>query len=114
MYYFYIIISVGGRIGFGIAQDIRERNKQYCSHAGDIVKMYVYGGQRTHAKALERTIKTQYIDNIWVIEDWRTEWLNDSVTADQVKSYVDQLIQERHFRLNLLAENYDFTQELLV
>jgi hypothetical protein len=104
---------VGGRIGFGIAQDIRERNKQYCSHAGDIVKMYVYGGQRTHAKALERTIKTQYIDNIWVIEDWRTEWLNDSVTADQVKAYVDQLIQERHFRLKLVAENYDFTQELL-
>ena len=114
MYYFYIIISVGGRIGFGIAQDIRERNKQYCSHAGDIVKMYVYGGQRTHAKALERTIKTQYIDNIWTIEDWRTEWLNDSVTVEQLKSYVDQLIQERHFRLTLLAENYDFTQESLV
>lgn len=114
MYYFYIIISVGGRIGFGIAQDIRERNKQYCSHAGDIVKMYVYGGQRTHAKALERTIKTQYIDNIWTIEDWRTEWLNDSVTVEQLKSYVDQLIQERHFRLTLLAENYDFTQEPLV
>jgi len=113
VYYFYIIISVGGRIGFGIAQDIRERNKQYCSHAGDIVKMYVYGGQRTHAKALERTIKTQYVDNIWIIEDWKTEWLNDSVTAEQLKAYVDQLIEERHFRLAFLAENYDFTQESL-
>jgi len=57
MYHFYIIISVSGRIGFGIAQDIAERNKQYCSHAGDIVKMYVYQGLRSHAKALERTIK---------------------------------------------------------
>ena len=110
MYNFYIIISVGGRIGFGIAQDIRERNKQYCSHAGDIVKMYVYQGQRTHAKALERTIKTQYIDNIWVIDDWRTEWLNKDVTADQLKEYVDELIAERHFHLNLVAKDYDFTQ----
>ena len=110
MYSFYIIISVGGRIGFGIAQNIRERNKQYCSHAGDIVKMSVYQGQRTHAKALERTIKTQYIDNIWTIDDWRTEWLNKDVTLEQVKAYVEELIHERHFRLNLVAENYDFTQ----
>lgn len=110
MYNFYIIISVGGRIGFGIAQDIRERNKQYCSHAGDIVKMYVYQGQRTHAKALERTIKTQYIDNIWVIDDWRTEWLNKDITANQLKEYVDELIAERHFHLNLVAKDYDFTQ----
>lgn len=110
MYFFYIIISVGGRVGFGIAQNIKERNQQYCSHAGDIVNMYVYGGQRTHAKALERTIKTQYIDNIWVIEDWQTEWLNKDVTAEQLKSYVDELIQERHFHLNLIAKNYNFTQ----
>ena len=110
MYYFYIIISVGGRIGFGIAQDIKERNKQYCSHAGDIVQMYVYSGQRTHAKALERTIKTQYIDNIWKIEDWQTEWLNKDITDVQLKQYVDELIEERHFHLTLVKENYDFTQ----
>jgi hypothetical protein len=110
MYYFYIIRSVGGRIGFGIAQNIKERNKQYCSHAGDIVNMTVYGGQRTHAKALERTIKTQYVDNIWVIDDWQTEWLNNDVTADQLKSYVDELIAERHFHLILVATDYNFTQ----
>lgn len=110
MYYFYIIISVGGRIGFGITQNIQDRNKQYCSHSGDIVKMYVYSGQRTHAKALERTIKTQYIDNIWKINGWQTEWLNKDVAPNQLKEYVDNLIQERHFRLNLVAENYDFTK----
>ena len=110
MYYFYIIISVGGRVGFGIAQNIEDRNQQYCSHAGDIVKMYVYGGQRTHAKALERTIKTQYVDNIWKISDWQTEWLNSDITKEQLKAYVDELIEQRHFHLTLVKENYDFTQ----
>jgi hypothetical protein len=112
MYYFYIIISVSGRIGFGIAQDIKERNKQYCSHAGSIVNMVVYGGLRTHAKALERIVKTQYIDNIWIIEDWKTEWLNDNITLNDFKTYIDELITERHFRLTQVAESYNFGQDL--
>ena len=110
MYYFYIIESVGGRVGFGIAQDIKDRNQQYCSHAGDIVNMQVYGGQRTHAKALERTIKTQYIDNIWVIEDWYTEWLNKDISIDVLQEYVEQLIAERHLNVKLVAKDYNFTQ----
>lgn len=112
MYSFYLIESLGGRAGFGIAQDIKERNKQYCSHAGGIVKMHVYKGLRAHAKALERTIKTQYVDNIWKIEDWQTEWLNDDVPMQTLKEYVDTLITERHFKLKLVATNYDFQQEL--
>ena len=112
MYHFYIIISAFGRIGFGIAQDKKERNKQYCSHSGGIVKFVrVYGGQRTHAKAPERTIKIQYADNIWIVDDWKTEWLNDDIKIEDFETYVDQLINERHFRLNLIAKNYDFTQE---
>ncbi len=110
MYYLYLINSLGGRVGFGIAQDIKERNKQYCSHAGGIVNMHVYGGLRAHAKALERTIKTQYVDNIWQIEDWKTEWLNDSVSMDILKQYVDMLIKERHFNLKLLVSDYNFLQ----
>ena len=110
MYHFYLIESLGGRAGFGIAQDIKERNKQYCSHAGGIVKMQVYSGLRAHAKALERTIKTQYIDNIWIIEEWKTEWLNDNITMSELKEYVDSLIEERHFRLKLIVSNYNFTQ----
>ena len=113
MYYFYIIISVSGRIGFGIAQNIKERNKQYCSHAGSIVNMFVYGGLRNHAKALERIIKTQYIDNIWIIEDWKTEWLTEDINMENFKEYVDGLISERHYRLTLIAENYNFTQDVL-
>ena len=38
MYYLYIIESVGGRAGFGIAANPKERNAQYVSHSGDIVK----------------------------------------------------------------------------
>jgi hypothetical protein len=110
MYYFYIIESLSGRVGFGIAQGIKERNKQYCSHAGGIVKMQVYGGLRAHAKALERTIKTQYVDNIWQIEDWQTEWLNVDVSLETLKQYVESLIKDRHFRLNLIVSDYDFTQ----
>jgi len=110
MYHLYLIKSLGGRAGFGIAQDIKERNKQYCSHAGGIVNMHVYGGLRAHAKALERTIKTQYVDNIWTIEDWRTEWLNDSVSIEVLQEYVDTLIKERHFKLKLIASNYNFLQ----
>lgn len=110
MYHFYLIESLGGRAGFGIAQDIKERNKQYCSHAGGIVDMYVYSGLRAHAKALERTIKIQYVDNIWQIEDWKTEWLNDDVPMTTLKEYVDSLIKERHFKLKLVAKDYNFMQ----
>lgn len=112
MYHLYLIESLGGRAGFGIAKEIKERNKQYCSHAGGIVNMYVYGGLRAHAKALERTIKTQYVDNIWKIEEWQTEWLNDDVSIDQLKEYVDTLIAERHFKLKLICKDYNFLQEL--
>jgi len=92
-------------------QTPKERNKQYCSHMGGIVNMRVYGGLRAHAKALERTIKTQYIDNIWTIDDWETEWLNDTVPMSQLVEYVETLIAERHFRLHLVATDYNFTME---
>lgn len=114
MYYLYLIESLGGRAGFGIAQDPKERNKQYTSHSGDLVKFkFLYGGQRTHAKALERTIKIQYVDNLWVLGDWKTEWLNDSVKMPELQQYVQQLIEERHLHLTLVATDYDFTQEVV-
>lgn len=111
-YYFYIVESLSGRIGFGIAQNIHERNKQYCSHAGDIVKMAVYGGQRTHAKALERTIKTKFVDDLWKMEDWTTEWLNKDIDMSTFKKLVDELIAERHYRVSLLATDFDFRKSI--
>lgn len=114
-YYLYLITSVGGRAGFGIAKEPKERNKQYASHSGDIVKFsFLYSGQRSHAKALERTIKTQYVDNIWVIDDWKTEWLINSVTMAELQQYVDELINERHYHLKLVATDYDFTKEIII
>jgi hypothetical protein len=74
--------------------------------------MQLYGGLRAHAKALERTIKTQYVDNIWQIEDWKTEWLNDNVPLSALQEYVDKLIKERHFKLKLVAKDYNFLLEL--
>ena len=109
MYYFYIVESPSKRIGFGIAQNVQERNKQYCSHCGDIVSMTVYGGQRSHAKALERTIKKQYIDNLWQIEDWTTEWLNKDITREQLVEYVNELIETRHIKVDSLVDDYNFT-----
>lgn len=114
MYYLYLITNLRGRTGFGISADYRERNRQYASHSGDIVKFsFLYGGLRTHAKAVERTIKTQYVDNIWMLDDWKTEWLKDTITMTDLKMYVDALIIERHYRIRLVAEDYDFTQEIL-
>lgn len=114
MYYLYLVQSSKGRAGFGISQDPVERNKQYSSHSGDIIKFpFLYGGLRSHAKALERTIKTQYVDNLWIIDDWKTEWLADNISIDSLKEYVDELINERHFRLSLIKTDFDFTKELI-
>ena len=112
MYYFYIIENLRGRAGFGIAQDARERNKQYTSHSGDLVKFpFLFGGQRAHAKALERTIKTQWVDNVWILDDWETEWLKDGITVHDLKNHVEQLIKTRHYKLNLVSIDFDFRKE---
>ena len=113
-YYLYLVTSVGGRAGFGIAEDYRERNKHYASHSGDIVKFsYIYTGLRAKAKALERTIKRQYVDNIWMVDDWKTEWLIKDVSMSELQIYVQDLIDTRHYKLKLLATDYDFTQGVL-
>lgn len=113
MYYLYLIQSIGGRAGFGITQDPKERNKQYCSHSGDIVQFkFLYGGIRSHGKALESTIKRQYVENIWMVDDWKTEWLKDNVTIESLKNYVEDLIETRHFKLKLVTTNYNFQKDL--
>lgn len=107
-YYFYIIESLRGRAGFGITSVPHERNKQYTAHAGDRVKFkYLYHGLRAHAKALERILKVQFVDQLWKVGDWETEWL-DELTAEQLKDIVDTLISERHIRVSLIATDFDF------
>ena len=110
-YYFYIV--QGDRVGFGIAQDMKDRSQKYSSHTGRVVNFpYVYAGYKPHAKALERTIKTELYNDIWMIEDWRTEWLNDNITINMLKETVDRLITERHYKVKCIAVDYDFTKRL--
>jgi hypothetical protein len=114
VYYFYIIVSVGGRVGFGITKNYYERNKQYASHSGDIVSFVrLYAGSETHANALESIIKKQYVDNLWWVDDWKTEWLNKDISLKVFEKHVEDLIQDRHMKLKLLVKDYDFTQELV-
>lgn len=111
--YFFYIVQPFERVGFGIAENIKDRNHKYSSHSGKIVNFpYVYGGHRPHAKALERTIKREFVDNLWIVEDWKTEWLNEDVTSDTLKEYVDRLILERHYKLKLVMSNYNFTKQI--
>jgi len=114
MYYLYLIQSPKGRAGFGIAKDPQSRNRDYVAHCGDIVDFpFLYGGTSTHVKKIENTIKQQYVDNIWHIEDRPLEWLNDEITIHQLKAYVDQLINDRHYKVSLVAKDYNFTQSVL-
>jgi hypothetical protein len=114
MYYLYLIQSPKGRAGFGIAKNPQSRNRDYVAHCGDIVNFpYLYGGTIAHVKKIENVIKEQYIDNIWHIEGRPLEWLKDDVTVEQLKDYVDTLINERHYRVHLVAKDYNFTQDVL-
>jgi hypothetical protein len=113
MYYLYLIQSPKGRAGFGIAKNPQSRNRDYVAHCGDIVNFpYLYGGTIAHVKKIENVIKEQYVDNIWHIEDRPLEWLNTNISVDQLKDYVDTLIEERHYRVKLIAKNYNFTQDV--
>jgi hypothetical protein len=112
MYYFYLIESLSGRVGFGIAQDIKDRNKDYCSHCGEIVNMVVYGGLRAHSKSLERSIKSELIEHRWIVADWKTEWLDKPCTLNFLKGYVDSLIKERHLKVQLITTEYNFSMDI--
>lgn len=111
MSYFYIIESVNGRVGFGITSNPIERNKQYAAHSGDIIKFkYIYSGLKSHAHALEQIIKNQWFDDLWWIEDWKTEWLLKDIKIDDFHNRVHQLIIDRHLKLKLIVTDFDFTQ----
>ena len=112
MYYFYVIKPFS-RIGFGITQDYADRNKKYCSHCGELVPFVrLYGGLQTKSKKLERDIKRQYAHNIWVVDDWKTEWLNQDVKLDDFVAFLESIIVDKHLDLRLVAENITFQDQL--
>lgn len=110
MYHLYLVKSIGGRIGFGIATNIKDRNKHYSSHSGDIVTFpVIYGGLRSHAKAIEKTIKNELSDHIWYVDDWKTEWLDKKYDETFLENFVSKTIEERHCKLKIIHRNYNFT-----
>jgi hypothetical protein len=110
MYHLYLVKSIGGRIGFGIATNIKDRNKHYSSHSGDIVTFpVIYGGIRSHAKAIEKTIKNELADCIWYVDDWKTEWLDKKYDETFLENFVSKTIEEKHCKLKIIHRNYNFT-----
>ena len=114
MYYLYLIENLNGRAGFGITGNPKSRNRDCVAGCGDIVDFkYLYGGSSAHVKKIENVIKNQYVDNVWKIDGRPLEWLNNDVSMDQLKDYVDTLITERHYRVELVTNDYNFTKDEL-
>jgi hypothetical protein len=99
MSYFYIL-SGPYRTGFGITGDYERREKDYTGAWGGEAKFsYLFEGTSTHIKRLENIIKIQNKDMLWMLDEWRTEWLDNGWNADQLLEFVTELIQERHLKL---------------
>ena len=98
--YFYIIKGPF-RVGFGITKDHERREKDYTGAWGDEAHFtYLFEGSPPQIKNLEFLIKTQYSDMCWVTEEWdtkwKTEWLDNGWTVDQLLEFIKNLIAERH------------------
>lgn len=110
MYYFYIIKPTH-RVGFGVAANPHNRLQKYISHTGDMVTFTrLYGGMRSKAHALERSIKQIKKNDLWTIKTqnslWRTEWLNSDINLAEFIDFVETLNQQRHYDLSLVACDY--------
>lgn len=106
--YFYTITSLLGRPGFGITGNPGSRIKDYTAHWGEIATFpKLYKGYTPHIKSLESTIKKMYADDIWVIDEWRTEWLKDGLVFDDLMNTVNELLESRSFwKIELVDENF--------
>jgi len=77
------------RLGFGITGNYEIREKGYTGAWGGIAKFnYLFRGPPPHVKRLENIIK-----------DMKTEWLDNDWTAEQLRDFVLQLIEERHLHI---------------
>jgi len=99
MSYFYILPGPF-RTGFGITGDHERREKDYTGAWGGVAQFaYLFEGTSTHVKRLENIIKIQNKDMLWKVDDWKTEWLDNGWTADQLLEFVKGVIDERHLKL---------------
>jgi hypothetical protein len=99
MSYFYILPGPF-RTGFGITGNYERREKDYTGSWGGVAQfVYLFEGTSTHIKRLENIIKIQNKDMLWHIDEWKTEWLDNGWTADQLLEFVKDIINERHLKL---------------
>jgi hypothetical protein len=56
-------------------------------------------GPTPHIKRLENIIKTMHTDMLWKNDDWKTEWLDNNWTAEQLLEFVWEIINERHLKV---------------
>lgn len=89
------------RLGFGITSRApSEREKEYTGAWGGIAEFkYLFEGPAPHIKRLENIIKTMHNDMIWNNDDWKTEWLDNGWTAEQLLDFVKEIINERHLQI---------------
>jgi len=99
MSYFYILPGPF-RTGFGITSDYDRREKDYTDSWGGIARFsYLFEGTSTHVKRLENIIKIQNQDMLWKVDEWKTEWLDNGWSSEQLLDFVKDIVQERHLKV---------------
>jgi len=99
MSYFYILPGPF-RTGLGITSDYDRREKDYTGSWGGIARFsYLFEGTSTHVKRLENIIKIQNQDMLWKVDEWKTEWLDNGWSSEQLLDFVKDIVQERHLKV---------------
>ena len=99
MSYFYILPGPF-RTGFGITGDYERREKDYTGAGGGVAQFtYLFEGASSHVKRLENIIKIQNKDMLWKVDGWKTEWLDNGWTTEQLLEFVQELVAERHLKV---------------
>lgn len=97
--YFYILQGPF-RLGFGITGNVERREKDYTGAWGGVAKFsFLFEGPPPHIKRLENIIKTMYVDMLWHVDEWKTEWLNNDWVDIQLRDFVLEIIKERHLQI---------------
>jgi hypothetical protein len=98
--YFYILQGPY-RLGFGITSNPERRAKDYTGAWGGVAEFsFLFKGPPPHIKRLENVIKTMHVDMLWCLDEWRTEWLDNDWTDQQLCDFVLEIINERHLHIH--------------
>ena len=79
---------------------LRTPGKDYTGAWGGVACFaYLFEGASTHVKRLENIIKIQNQDMLWKVDEWKTEWLDNGWTSEQLLDFVKDIVQERHLKV---------------